>query len=188
MTTTDLVAQATTDRTKIMVTWPTVAGATEYEVLRRGSDGSSAQWFRAFPWLEDTTAQPTVVYGYTASVSEGGTSNWSNIDLATRGTFIEAVSGGIISAVPFNEMLRAVNAVRAIGSWPPVTWATILSPSDPVVGSGNSVRARQLLAARARMTEALQAIGVPVKEYVDHDIVGGMVKASQINEVQQRVQ
>jgi YD repeat-containing protein len=188
MTTTDLVAQASLDRTKIMVTWPDVDGATEYRVFRRGSDGSSTEWLRADPWLEDTTAQPAVVYAYAASVSQGGTSNWSNSDLATRGTYIEAAALAPISVQPSDEMLRAVNAVRAVANWPPVVWKTILSPSDPIPETGESVVARQLLAARARMTEALQAIGVPVKEYNDHDIVGGMVKAAHINEVLQRVQ
>jgi hypothetical protein len=188
MTTTGLVAAATADRTKIVVTWPAVAGATEYRVVRRGSDGSAAEWTRTVASLDDNTAQAAVVYGYAAMVTGGGTSNWSNIDLATRGTFVEAIPEGNIAVLPFNEMLRAVNAVRAFAGWPAVTWQTVLSPSDPIVGSGQRVMARQLLAARARMAEAFQAVGVPVHEYTNPEVAGGMVKASDINEVQQRVQ
>jgi hypothetical protein len=188
MSTTGLVAAASGDRTKIVVSWPAVSGATQYTVKRRGSDGSSALFQRTVTTLDDTTANSTAVYAYEVMVTGGGTSNLSNVDLATRGTFIGAVANAAISPTPFDEMLRAINAVRAIAKWPSVTWQSVLAPSDPLVASGKGVAARQLLAGRARMNEALQAIGAPAPAYTDGDTSNLAVKALHVNEVQQRVQ
>jgi len=84
-------------------------------------------------------------------------------------------------------MLRAVNAVRAIARWPAIEWKTALSPSDPIVAPSTQITSRQILAARARMDEALQAIGARVTQYTDPDISTIAIRAVHINEVQQRV-
>lgn len=186
MTTTDLVAAASADRTRIVVTWPAVSGATQYQLTRRGSDGSVVAWTLTSASYQDQNVNAAVVYAYQAQLTSS--SSLSNVDLATTGTFLSVVAGDHITPATFAEMLRAVNSVRAISGWPSLTWATMLSPADPVVGQGNGVAAQQVLAARARMNEAMQAVGALTPPYSDADLAGIAVKAIHVNEVHQRTQ
>jgi len=69
-----------------------------------------------------------------------------------------------------------------------VTWNTILSPSDPVVASGNAITAHQLLACRTRMNEALLALGSKGVLFTDADAALSAVKAIHVNELQGAVE
>ena len=44
------------------------------------------------------------------------------------------------------------------------------------------------MSCRARMNEALQALGVAVRDYTDPDLLHVALKALNVNEVQQRAQ
>jgi len=175
----------------INITWPAVSGITEYILERR----SGAGWVEiARPttnsYADNTvTANKTYAYRVTARASNSAsTSDYSNSDVATTRTFTAAASGNTITATPTNDMLAAVNSVRAAAGWAPLTWANILSPTDPIPNPGNFILARHVLSCRARMNEALQALGVPVQSYVAPELIGITVTAANINEVQQRAQ
>jgi hypothetical protein len=180
-----LVATATSNYSQITVTWPAVSGATSYELQRR----SGADWETLDDTVSTTTYVDTTVAGsrtYAYRVKLG--TSYSNADVASTMTFAQAVAGQQIDTIGPNDMLLAVNKVRAAAGWPAVTWQTILSPSDPVVASGSTITARQILSCRARMNEARQALGAPAVGYTDQTLEYQSIKAAYINEVQQGAQ
>jgi hypothetical protein len=112
----------------------------------------------------------------------------TNYDVATSTTFTAAVNGQLVTVAPFNDMLRAANLVRAAAGWPALDWSNILSSSDPLPSPGNAITARQVMACRARINEALQALGVVVSDYTNPDLLNVPITAASVNEVQQRAQ
>ena len=187
MTTTAFTATANAARTQVTLTWPAVTGATSYGIDRRWG----AQW-QALTSVSssttsyvDTTVVAGRVYAYRVSASNSSVgSNTSNSDVASTATLSPVVAGQVSTAGGANSMLAAVNLVRETMGWPAVTWNTILSPSDPVVASGNAITARQLLACRTRMNEALLALGSKGVLFTDADAALSAVKAIHVNELQ----
>lgn len=100
--------------------------------------------------------------------------------------FTNPVEQQPVSAAPIADMLDAVNKVRAAAGWPAVTWSNILASSDPLPDPGAAVAERHITSCRARMNEALQALGVMVTNYTDPDLKLAPVKALHIREIQQR--
>ncbi len=184
-----LTATANVARTEISLAWATVPGATSYQVERR--------WGAAWEWLASPTSAgypdgsvvPGRVYAYRVrALGAFGGTNYSNSDVASTASLTPVVAGQITTTGGSGTMLAAVNLVRATVGWPAVTWTTILSPSDPVVAVGNAITARQLLACRARMNEALMALGAKGVLYTDPDAVSSAVKALHVMEIQGAVE
>lgn len=189
ITQTDLVATAT-GSTQITVTWPASFNVSHYVVERR----SGAAWQQVageHPThsFVDNAVVSNRTYAYRVyAVRSGEKSDYSNSDVATTRSFMQAVTGQAISAVPTNDMLAAVNSVRAAAGWPPVTWSNILAASDPIPATEVLVLDRHISAARWRMNEALSALGVPIREYTGKSLVGATIRAVDVNEVQQQAQ
>ena len=133
----------------------------------------------------DTTVVASRTYVYHVTADNGGKTNY---DVATTMSFTSATAGQVITATPMNSMLDAVNKVREAAGWAPVTWSNILAANDPLPAAGQPITARQLMACRARMNEALQALGVSVVDYTDSDLAYLTIRASYINEVEARAQ
>ena len=181
-----LQATAALSPLSVTVNWPPIIGATQYTVERRSLGGA---WETA-----GTTNAPTVLfidgnvvasrtYIYRVIANNGGKTNY---DVATTMSFTQANAGDPITPTPMNSMLDAVNKVREAAGWTAVTWSTILAGNDPLPLPGQVVTARQLIACRARMNEALQALGVSAGDYTDPDLFHLTIKASYINEVEVR--
>jgi YD repeat-containing protein len=170
--------------TQISVSWPAVAGATQYTVQRR----SGATWETVgttnSPGFNDTVASSRT-YAYHVTTDNGGSTNY---DVATTMSFTPASIGQTITPVAVNDMLNAVNKVREAAGWPALTWSNVLAATDPVPAPGSLIFARHVMSCRARMNEALQALGVQIQNYPNPDLTGGFVHAADINEVQQRTQ
>src|SRR5204863_7480985 len=105
---------------------------------------------------------------------------------ATTMSILAAVVVHWVTTAPIDHMLRAVNSVRAAAGWPALSWSNILAPIDPFPVPGSSILARHIMSCRARMNEALQALGVAVGDYTDPDLLHVALKALNVNEVQQR--
>lgn len=168
---------------QIKVQWPAVAGASGGYILERRAGTT---------WDEVTATSSTIVYDtvpsglvYAYRVRLG--KNYSNSDIVTNLTFTGASSGTAITPVPLNSTLDAVNAARAAAGWPAVTWQNILAATDPLPSPGALISARHVIACRARMTEVLQALGVPIASFTDADLTGVASQAVHVNEIQQRV-
>jgi hypothetical protein len=171
---------------QVGLVWPAISGATSYTIERRNGGGpwdsvgsSSATTFT------DAQVAAAQTYVYRVTSNNGGKTDY---DVATTAAFVEAASRQTITPAPMNSMLDAVNKVRAAAGWPAVTWANILAANDPVPAPGAAITARQLVACRVRMDEALQALGVAVRNYTDSDVLSLTIKALYINEVEQRAQ
>lgn len=190
MTTTALTATANAARTQITVAWPAISGASSYSVERRWGPEWIAVGSPTTNSYVDTDIVAGRVYAYRARVMDGWSpqSNYSNTDVAATTSFPVIVAGDVATSGGASNMLAAVNLVRQAAGWPAMTWATILSPTEPVVAVGNSITARQLLACRARMDEALLALGAKGVVYTDPEVAWGGMKAVHINELQGAIQ
>ncbi len=172
-----------TGTTEITVTWPAVSGVSSYAVYRR----SGPDWDELTDEHTGTTYIDTaIVTGKTYAYRIGFGSAFSNSDVATTKVFTNPVEQQAVSAAPIADMLDAVNKVRAAAGWPAVTWNNILASSDPLPDPGAAVAERHITSCRARMNEALQALGVIVTNYTDPDLRLAPVKALHIREIQQR--
>ncbi|HYK05343.1 MAG TPA: hypothetical protein VE974_26570 [Thermoanaerobaculia bacterium] len=172
-----------TGTTQITVTWPAVSGVSSYKVYRRSGPG----WdLLAEDHTGTTYVDTAIVTGKTYAYRIGIESAYSNSDVATTKVFTNPVEQQPVSAAPIADMLDAVNKVRAAAGWPAVTWNNILASTDPLPDPGAVVAERHITSCRARMNEALQALGVIVTNYTDPDLKLAPVKALHIREIQQR--
>ena len=183
-----LHATASLSPLSVSVDWPQISGATQYTVERRslGAAWETAGTTNATTFhFIDTNVVTSRTYVYRVTTDNGGK---TNSDVATTLQFTQAVAGQVITAAPMNSMLDAVNKVREAAGWTSVTWSNILAATDPLPAPGAYITARQLMACRARMNEALQALGVVVGQYTDPDLYHLTIKASYINEVEAQAQ
>jgi YD repeat-containing protein len=184
--TSGLQATASLQPLQVALTWPSIAGASLYTIERRSLGGT---WETAgtagAAGFVDTTATAGRTYVYRVTSDNGGHTDY---DVATLAAFTAAAPLTTITPTPLNSMLAAVNSVRAAAGWPAVTWSNVLSASDPLPQPGQYITARQIMACRARMNEALQALGVVVRPYTDPDLGNLSIKALYINEIEQRAQ
>ena len=172
----------------IDVSWLPVPETTTYTLERR----SGASWVTVASQSATTFNDPDVTAGqcYAYRVRSNGSSNrqsaYSNVDLATRMTFTPVVAGQTITVAHYAELLQAVNAVRAAVGWAAVTWDDILAPGRPVPAPGTAISAYHIIAPRARMNEAMQALGIATPGYTDLDPTFVVIKAAHVAELQMR--
>lgn len=172
--------------TGIRLTWPASSGATGYAIERRAGTAWEPLTTLTGTQFDDTNIQTNKTYAYRviATGSNGSQSGYSNSDVATTYSYAPPVAGTSITASSFSSTLDAVNKIRVAAGLPTVTWANILSPTDPLPNPGVIVTARHILACRARMTEALQALGAAPKAYTDPDPALRTIKALHVAEIQ----
>jgi YD repeat-containing protein len=170
----------------VYVTWPVLTGANSYTILRRtaGGDWQTVGTSNGTSYT-DASVVASQSYLYTVRADNGRT---TDADIATTVAFTAAVPLQPITPAPLNSMLDAVNRVRGFLGWPAVTWSNILAASDPLPAPGALITSRQIIACRARMNEALQALGIVVRDYTNPDLIHLTIKAVYINEVEQRAQ
>lgn len=171
--------------TGIRLSWPSSSGATGYTIERRA--GTTWEYLTSVTGtqFDDTAIQSNKTYAYRVyATSSGSQSGYSNSDIATTYTYSPAVAGTYVTASSFNTTLDAVNKIREAAGMPAVSWANILSPNDPLPNPGVIITGRHILACRARMTEALQALGAPPRSYVDPDPILKTIRALHVNEIQ----
>ena len=152
----------------VKVTWdaPSAGGVTGYVVERAAIAGD-------FQPVGQPVLAPATVFYDTASegsaylyrvkaVYEGGTSGYSNADLATAVAFTDApLQGAVIKADHLKELRRAVNAVRALagGGLGAASW----SYPDPVAlpaSQRRPVYVADVTDLRERLDEALGPLGM----------------------------
>jgi len=185
--TTGLQAVVNTTYTKVKLTWPAINGAALYTIYRRSLGGTweQAGTSTTASFIDTNNVASSRTYVYRVTSDNGGQTDY---DVATTSALTAAVAGQVITATPMNSMLDAVNSVRAAAGWPGVSWSSILAANDPLPQPGQLITARQLIACRERIDEALQALGVGVRPYTDGDVVHLSIRALYINEVEQRAQ
>lgn len=175
---------------QITISWSSVSAASSYELDRRDINGNWTSIATGnITQYNDTGLAADTAYAYRALAvdSYNDTLGQSPVDVATTFNFTDVTANTPITADPFNELLRALNGVRALSGWASVGWNNILSPSDPLPDPGSRVIARHVLALRARLNEAMQAVGVPSNGYADSDVQGLAIQAAHLTELQNRL-
>jgi len=163
---------------KITVTWQGSSFADHYKIRRCSSGGCITIDPASSPFVDaSVTAGTTYVYSVAAVDSSGnGVSSFSSPDLATTMTFTPLQPGiTVISFAHLTEVLTGVNAVRAAGILPALTWQVVhdhyLSnhPTETFVlpGSNGFIYAVHLKALREEMNGALSALSLPTPAYTD---------------------
>jgi hypothetical protein len=177
---------ATWNGSAIAVTWQAVTGAVDYVVQRRAGAEWSSVGSVATPAFTDTDIVASRTYAYRVYARGNGPdtySKFSNSDVATTKTYSNVVPNTLITSAAFDDLLDAVNKVRGAAGWPAVGWGNILAPTDVLPSPGERITARHVIACRARMTEALQAVGARPLVYNHADPTFQLITAATLNEV-----
>jgi hypothetical protein len=194
MPSTGLVADLT-GTNQITVTWPGVTGAGRYH-LERKSGGAWTDLTQSTTYTSTTyvdsglTANKTYAYRVWVSPDafDSSKSTYSNVDVATTMAFTSVTSGMLISYTHMEQLLAAVNAVRAAAGWAAVSWNNILASNQPLPSPNVAIVPAHILATRGRMNEALQALGVVTGGYTDPDPALKRIQSIHIWELQRRAQ
>jgi Ig-like domain CHU_C associated len=165
----------------ISVSWGASTGAHHY-ILERKSNGSAFTVLQAVAgtsFLDSgVVANRTYVYRVRAvSSSETASSSPSNMDMATTMVFSPLTAEVTpVVAAQFEELLAAVNAVRAASGTPPATWSAILPAGVPAPAPGAWIQADHILSLRAAMNGARGNLGFPGLSYTDPTLAGGLIR------------
>lgn len=164
---TNLIATATS-ASSVSLTWAAPAvNVLGYVVERKGAAGTQEiPTGSASASFSDATPPGDYAYLYKVkAVYAGGTSGYSNQDLATTVVFTDAqLRGKVIRATHLTELRRAVNAVRALAGLGAATWTY----PDPVSSPTSQRRAaylEDLTDLRAGLDDALAPLGLPAGGY-----------------------
>jgi hypothetical protein len=174
---------------QITISWSAVPGATTYRLQRRNGAGWQDRIDINDTQFVDPGLPLNTTYAYRVFAgSDPARAFYSNVDMATTMTFTLAQSGAVVSFADFDRLLLIVNAVRTAAGWPAVTWQNIIAPTTPLPAPNVVILSQHLTSLRARMNEALQALGAPISGYTDADPQQRTIKALHINELQLRAQ
>lgn len=176
-----LVATVNSTQTQVSLTWPTVTGAVSYSVERR----SGATWAALGEPTTNSFADATVESGrtYAYRVQASNRTGYTDADLATTGTFTNAVAGQVVSASVATSMLNALNSIRAGAGLTALSWQAMLPSGEPPAIAGDLMTEAQMLALRSRINEARQVLGAPPRAWTDPDLSVVAVKAVHWQEI-----
>ncbi len=180
---------------RIVLSWPTSAGAAKYQVQRRSKLDLGGGWVNlGLPTTSTTytdeglTLEATYAYRVYAVDSGGGSiSGYSNADAVTLHTFSPVVTGTVVTPTVINDILAGVNSVREAAGWAQVTWSNIVATGEGLPVPGATIRAAHVMACRARLNEALQALGAPISGYSDPNLFQATLRALHFTELQVRM-
>lgn len=173
------------DPSRIDVSWPAGPSGSQYTLERRNGSAWTEIAAQSGTTFADVGLAANKTFAYRVRVGGGA---YSNVDIASTMSFTPVSPGLYVQAAHFDQLLGAVNSVRAAAGWPSVSWAGILNADQPPVATGGPILGAYIASLRARMNEALQALGAPAPPYVDPDFNGRLFRAAYITELQQRVQ
>jgi hypothetical protein len=189
-----LTATLTQGTNTIVVSWGASAGANHYQLQRLDHGvwstfdvfGTSASY--------SLSASTTYVFHVRAVDSAGGSASpYTANDLATTMPFATPQGGVTIAAFSqFDQVLTAINDVRAANNDGALTWRQILDQASyqsvPVPASSVVIYAAHVLALRRAMDGALGNVQVPTVAYTDSLTSPTVIKALHIIQLQQRAQ
>jgi YD repeat-containing protein len=183
-----------TAATTIRVSWqPSSTSGVHYEVERR-SNGSG--WGRvgtpASSPYDDTGLALNTTYVYrvrATDATELNPSTYTNSDLSTTMTFTPRTAGvSVIYSSDFDELLAAVNAVRAVSNHGQLLWSDILPTGVLAPAFGRVVRVAHITALRDQMDLALSWAGVTVPAYGEAITTSVVIKLLHVQELRDRSQ
>jgi YD repeat-containing protein len=178
--------------TSVRLTWSPAAGAAKYEVWRRSGGGFALVTGQTqSPWIDTQRVWGrTYVYQVRAvDANNSSPSPFSGSDLATLMSYAAVVPGTPIVDTHWQELLSALNALRAANGDPALTWTGILPAGVPAPARNVLIRRQHLESLRQRFTSALQALQVSSPPYTNPNLVTEpLIRAVHVTELQQRAQ
>jgi YD repeat-containing protein len=177
----------------VVISWAASPGAHHYQLERRsgGQPYSVIATVAASPVTDalSIAANTTYVYRLQAFDAAGGSASpYSDPDLTTTKTFSTIVAGAtIISYADVNDLLLALNMVRAANGSPPLGWASV-SPGVPAPAVGELIRGAYISGLRTAMNQALSNLGITSGAYTDPSLADVPVKALHIEQLRGRTQ
>jgi hypothetical protein len=181
--------------TQITVSWQPSPYAGRYVVERRsGGAWSEIQTItNGATSFVDINRAPNTTYAYRVFATDTGLDDVSRslpsrVDVATTMAFTPVTVSMPVLSAHYQELLAALNAMRAAAGWANVSWSQILPPgvADPSANSG--IRAVHLTSMRREMNNALQALGAFVAPYLDSDPYLQIIRAEHVTQLQLRAQ
>lgn len=144
---------------------------------------------------QDQTASPGKVYVYRvkANFASGGSSAYSNVDVATTVSYTgddplvganhqPGQHASVVSALNLTELRGVVNSVRALAGLGAAAWK-----GDPAPQSGGRILAAHFQELRDNLNPALAALGIAPLPPDSTLAVGQAVKAVHIQDVRDKV-
>jgi fibronectin type III domain protein len=181
---TGVIATATSS-TSVFVSWNASAGATSYEIYRKGAGGSfTLIGTSTTTSFTDTTAAANTAYVYRVRAKNAsGTSGDSASDLATTVLFADdplVARVTPIKAVHLAQLRTAVTAVRAL--------AGLGAPAytDPA-SHGVVIKAVHITELRTFLDQAMSILGLTTDSYTNTIAHGVIVRAVDFQELRNRV-
>ena len=185
----------------VVLSWSSASGATNYRVERKGATGSFVlAGTTASTGLTDTgvSAGSAYLYRVCAANAQGNcTSNFSNIALGAAVSFptdstITSITDdptGVnvtkVKAAHITELRTAVNAVRSLAGLGAAQWTNQTLTATVTIISADDVRD-----LRAKLDEALTALGIQTSNYDDQTLSGApngtVIKKIHITQLRQR--
>jgi YD repeat-containing protein len=186
----------------VQLSWTAVTGAQHYEIWRREYAGALHKVGESTAaGYTDAPVNSNTAYVYQVCASPGSTtactSPFSDQDLATTVAFTSLTQDPVIRLAHFNELLAAINVVRAANpgsAGTAVTWAQIIqgSPAPPAPALNGIVYGEHMLALRRTLDSALQTLlGITPASYIDPNLPGSpriFIKAIHVTELRSRMQ
>lgn len=172
---------------EVQVTWSASSSVSYYLVERKHGSGSYAVVHtgtsRTWPDL-GVPAGRGIAYRVRARHLDGSYSDYSNVDVATTMSFVEALTPTftLIRASHVNELRTAVDALRVTANLGAASWSD--HPLQPGV---TPIRAVHLTELRTALQQARASLGVGGPVFAIPTIVAGqtLVRASDWNELRE---
>lgn len=180
-----LTATAQTS-TQVLLTWNAVANAANYEVMRRNGGSETSVGTPGAATFTDITVSPDTSYIYRVrAVGAGGTSGFSNSDIATTVVFTDDALAATSTAVKRTHLLElrtAINALRATAGLGTQTF------TDSTINAGSTnVRAVHVTDMRTGLNAALSALSFSLPSYANTISAGAIVRAIDFQELRNAV-
>ncbi|HYK02282.1 MAG TPA: hypothetical protein VE974_11035 [Thermoanaerobaculia bacterium] len=153
----------------VFVQWTATPGAANYRLERRnGGTFSAVATTSSLSYVDSTCGTGSAcVYRVRALTAIGAQSAPSNNDLATLIAYLSAGADTRVDYRHFDQLLSAVNAIRAAAGLGELTWAAILPAGTAPPAADGFIRAAHITALRTWMDNALQAHELAVSAYAD---------------------
>lgn len=190
----EAISTSTISATSVSLSWTAPTGNISQYMIERSLTLSGFSQVGTSPSTQtsfiDTTAAADTAYLYRvkAAYTGGGSSTYSDTDLATTVVFTDATLAGVaIKATHLNEARRAVNAVRALTGLGAASW----THADPVSSPPAQRRAIYLVdmnELRTNLNPALTALGITQLPTDPTLAQGSQVKATHIEVVREKVE
>lgn len=169
---------------RVEISWPTVAGATEYEVDRKSAGGDYTPIGRTpSNTFADTTASANAAHLYRVrAMNDAGISPSSVADLATTVEFDDSplIPGTIVRVRHFAQLRTAVDAVRSLAG-------LALGTYGEAPATGMTIKATLLSQLRENLDGAFAALGMPSGGYTTPFLQGSVVRAVHVQELRARL-